>query len=100
MSATVAPREWTTGTALRLKTPNEEAAQRADRRTGAGMAPFVRDAPGFVAGYWIKLDDTHGTSVAVFETESQAQATVPSEDAPSPGVNLTSIKVGEVIGHT
>jgi hypothetical protein len=64
------------------------------------VIPFVRDAPGFVAGYWIKLDDTHGTSVAVFETESQAQATVPSEDAPSPGVNLTSIKVGEVIGHT
>jgi hypothetical protein len=64
------------------------------------VIPMVREAPGFVAGYWINLDDTHGTSVAVFETESQAQAAVPPGDAPSPGVKLTSIKVGEVIGHT
>jgi hypothetical protein len=64
------------------------------------VIPMVREAPGFVAGYWIKLDDTHGTSVAVFETESQAQASVPPADAPMSGVTLTSVKVGEVIGHT
>jgi hypothetical protein len=64
------------------------------------VIPMVREAPGFVSGYWIKLDDTHGTSLAVFESESQARAAVPPEDSPSPGVKLTSIKVGEVIGHT
>jgi hypothetical protein len=64
------------------------------------VIPMVREAPGFVAGYWIKLDDTHGTSVAVFETESQAQATVPPADAPTRGVTLTSVTVGEVIGHS
>jgi hypothetical protein len=64
------------------------------------VIPMVREAPGFVAGYWIKLDDTHGTSVVVFETESQARATVPPADAPMRGVTQTSVKVGEVVGHT
>lgn len=64
------------------------------------VIPMIREAPGLVSGYWIKLDDTHGTSVVIFDTESQAQAALPPEDAPSPGVKLTSIKVGEVIGNT
>jgi hypothetical protein len=64
------------------------------------VIPMVREAPGFVGGYWIKLDDTHGTSVAVFETESQAQASVPPADAPMIGVTLTNVKLGEIIGHT
>jgi hypothetical protein len=63
------------------------------------VIPMVREAPGFVCGYWIQLDDTHGTSFAVFETEAQAQSMAPPQDGPSPGVKITSVKVGEVIGN-
>jgi hypothetical protein len=72
-----------------------EAVQGVNER----VIPMVREAPGLVCGYWIRLDDTHGTSIAVFETEAQAQAMAPPADAPSPGVSITSIKVGEVIGN-
>ena len=38
------------------------------------LVPNVKASPGFVAGYWIRLDDSHGTSIAVFDTEDQARA--------------------------
>jgi hypothetical protein len=50
-----------------------------------------------VAGYWIRLDDTHGTSIAVFETEEQATATKPPAGSDGPGVRMTRISVGEVL---
>ncbi len=34
----------------------------------------VKQAPGFVAGYWIRRRRRHGTSFVVFETQEQAQA--------------------------
>jgi|HubBroStandDraft_5_1064220.scaffolds.fasta_scaffold1464435_1 hypothetical protein len=63
------------------------------------VVPMVREAPGFVAGYWIRLDDNHGTSFVVFESEGQARAGAPSEGMDSPGVTMTSVKIGEVIEH-
>ena len=41
------------------------------------LVPRTEAAPGFVAGYWIRLDEGHGTSFAVFETEEQARAVAP-----------------------
>jgi hypothetical protein len=63
------------------------------------VVPSVSQAPGFVAGYWIRLDDGHGTSIAVFENEEQARASVPPEGASAPGVTMTGITVGEVLAH-
>jgi len=57
----------------------------------------LRAAPGFVAGYWIRLDDGHGTSVVVFESEAQARATAPQADGTAPGVTMTSVEIGEVL---
>ena len=62
------------------------------------LVPTVKASPGFVAGYWIRLDDTHGTSVAVFETEEQARAVAPPVGGGMGGVTITGVQIGEVLG--
>jgi hypothetical protein len=64
------------------------------------MARQFRHGPDFLSGYWTRLDDGSGTSVVLYETEIQARDAVPPEGIDSPGVRMTSIKTGEVIGHT
>ena len=36
------------------------------------VIPTMRQAPGFQCAYFIALDDTHGVSVSVFDTEEHA----------------------------
>ncbi len=62
------------------------------------LIPTVKASPGFVAGHWIRLDETHGTSIAVFETEDQARATAPPVGGGMPGVAVTGVQFGEVVG--
>ena len=62
------------------------------------LVPTVKAAPGFVAAYWIRLDEGHGTSIAVFETEEQARAVAPPVGGEMGGVTVTSVEVGEVVG--
>jgi hypothetical protein len=64
------------------------------------IVPHLRDAPGFVAGYWIRLDASHGTSIVVFETEDQARATMPPVGSRMRGATVSSVQVGEVVGHS
>ena len=40
----------------------------------SSSSPAVRQAPGFVAAYWVRLGDGTGTSIAVYDTEEQARA--------------------------
>jgi hypothetical protein len=61
------------------------------------VLPMVTGAPGFVAGHWVRLDDTHGTSVVVFETKEQALAGAPVEGGTGPGVTITRVVDGEVL---
>jgi hypothetical protein len=63
------------------------------------VVPMVKQAPGFVGGYWVRLDEGHGMSVVVFETEEQARVGAPEAGARSPGVTFTSVTFGEVVGH-
>jgi hypothetical protein len=63
------------------------------------VVPMVKGAPGFVTGYWVQLDDLHGQSVIVFETEDQARAGMPEVGGESPGVVFTSVSIGEVAAH-
>jgi hypothetical protein len=63
------------------------------------LVPTVKATPGFVAGYWIRLDETHGTSFAVFETEEQARAVAPPVGGGTEGVTVTGVQVGEVVGN-
>ena len=61
--------------------------------------PMVKGAPGFVGGSWVLVDEGHGLSVVVFETEEQARAGAPEVGAKRPGVTFTSVKFGEVTGN-
>ncbi len=69
----------------------------AARQGLADVVSTVTAAPGFVAGYWVRLDDGHGTSVVVFESEAQARAAAPPADGGAPGVTMTSVAIGEVL---
>jgi hypothetical protein len=64
--------------------------------------PRIKQAPGFVAGHWVRLDEATGTAMIVFESEEAAQAAAerirtnpPAGDA----VTINSIEIGEVVGH-
>jgi hypothetical protein len=70
----------------------------AKRGLDADVLPMIRNAPGFVAAYFVALDDGWGVSIEVFETEEQARAAAPPLDATAPGVTLDTVQFGEVIG--
>jgi hypothetical protein len=64
--------------------------------------PRISEAPGFVAGNWVSLDESNGTGMVIFESEEAAQAAAeriktnpPAGDA----VTINSIEIGEVVGH-
>jgi chemotaxis protein CheY-P-specific phosphatase CheC len=64
------------------------------------VVPRVSQAPGFVAGYWARMEDDKGRSLIVFESEEAAQtakqmieSNAPNDDA----VTLESAEVGEVV---
>ncbi len=46
---------------------------------------LMKGGPGFVGAYVVAVDDTHGVSNEVFETEKQARAAAPPEGATAPG---------------
>jgi hypothetical protein len=63
------------------------------------IVPGVSQAPGFVAGYWTRKDDS-GVGLVVFESEDAATAM--SERVPSmvpDVVTLEDIEVREVVAH-
>jgi hypothetical protein len=64
--------------------------------------PRIKQAPGFVAGHWVRLDEGSGTAMIIFESEEAAKAAAeqiktnpPAGDA----VTINSIEIGEVVGH-
>jgi hypothetical protein len=63
------------------------------------IVPGVSQAPGFVAGYWTRKDDS-GVGMVVFESEDAAEAM--SERVPSmvpDVVTLEDVEVREVVAH-
>ena len=62
-----------------------------------GVLPMIKGAPGFVAGYWIRLGDRNGTSVVVFENKEQALAGAPKQGDEGQGVTFTRVVDGEVL---
>ena len=64
----------------------------------AMVIPMLKGAPGFVSATFVALDDSHGTSIQVFETEEQARAAAPPAEGPGmDGVTLGTIEFGTVI---
>jgi hypothetical protein len=70
----------------------------AERGVVEDVIPMIKGAQGFVAAYFVAIDDAHGISIVVFETEEQARASAPPEGSVAAGVTLESLQVGEVIG--
>jgi hypothetical protein len=78
---------------VRVTINDEEAADRALREQ---VVPRASQAPGFVAGYWTRKDNT-GLSMILFESEDAA--TRASEQIPSmvpEHVSLEGVEVREV----
>ena len=65
------------------------------------IVPQVSEAPGFVAGYWVRLEGgDEGNSVVVFESEDAARAAaerVREAAEANPGVTVNDVSVGEVV---
>jgi hypothetical protein len=64
------------------------------------VIPQVSQAPGFVAGYWTRKDNT-GLGMVVFESEEAAQAAADrvQSQTGSGVVTMDSVEVREVVGH-
>jgi hypothetical protein len=63
------------------------------------VVPRVKQAPGFVAGYWTRsADGSNGQSMMVFESEDAARAVADrlSTDVPE-GVTIEGTEVREVV---
>lgn len=79
-----------------VKINEQEAAESHLREQ---VVPGVSQAPGLVAGYWTRKDDS-GLALVVFESEEAAQAM--SERVPSmlpDAVTLENLEVREVVVH-
>jgi heme-degrading monooxygenase HmoA len=67
------------------------------------VVPGVSQAPGFVAGYWVRLEGgDEGNSVIVFESEEAARAAAErlrENIGSNPGVKLNDVSVGEVVAN-
>jgi hypothetical protein len=63
----------------------------------------VTQAPGFVAGYWVRLEGgDQGNSVIVFESEDAARAAaeqIRESVGSNPGVTIDAVTVGEVVAN-
>ncbi len=63
------------------------------------IVPAISQAPGFVAGYWVRLASGNGgRSTIVFDSEDSAK-TARELIQPAPGVTLESVDVGEVVAN-
>jgi hypothetical protein len=62
--------------------------------------PRLSQTPGFVSGHWVRLGETSGASMIVFESEEAAQTAAEMlRTNPPPTVTPLSIEVGEVQEH-
>jgi len=64
--------------------------------------PRLSQAPGFVSGHWVLVDENRGRGMLIFESEEAAQAGAEMVRANAPGgpaITVDSIDVGEVVGH-
>jgi hypothetical protein len=74
--------------------------EQAQKELRERVVPMVSRSPDFVSGVWIAIDEGHGHSVAVFETEEAANAM--AEMVRGPGraaVTIESIGVHEVVAN-
>jgi hypothetical protein len=74
----------------------------ADAATAAlrdQVVPQVSGTPGFVTGYWVRLDGGRGTAVVVFESEDAARSAAAEAQPPGDLMTLDSVEVGELVAN-
>jgi hypothetical protein len=74
-----------------------EQATRVLREEGI---PRLSQAPGFVSGQWVRLDESTGTSMLTFESEDAARAAAEflrTNPLGGSAITINSIEVGEVV---
>ena len=77
-------------------TINDREAARENLRNE--IVPRVKQAPGFVAGYWVGIEGDKGRGTIVFESEEAARAVAEQVQAnPGEAVTIDSVDVGEVV---
>ena len=82
---------------VRAKLSDDDSASLEELRQQ--VVPRVSQAPGFVAGYWVRFESEHrGTSVIVFDSEENAR-NAGDQFQPPAGVTLESVDVGEVVAN-
>ncbi|CAN5596372.1 hypothetical protein BH20ACT21_BH20ACT21_20130 [soil metagenome] len=62
--------------------------------------PRLSQAPGFVTAHWVRLSESSGTSMLIFESEEAAQAgaeQLKSNPPPGNAVTINSVEIGEVV---
>ena len=79
---------------LNVTVTNADAAAAALRDQ---VVPQVSRTPGFVAGYWVRLDAGRGTAVVVFESEDAARSAAAEARPPGDLMTFDSGEVGEVV---
>ena len=71
----------------------------AENHLRENVVPGVSQAPGFVAGYWTRKDDS-GLAMVVFESEDAAKAMAERVPSMVPDVvTLGDVEVREVVVH-
>jgi hypothetical protein len=63
------------------------------------VVPQVAGTPGFVAGYWVRLDGGRGTAVVAFESEDAARSAAAEAQPPGDLMTFDSVEVGEVVAN-
>jgi hypothetical protein len=84
---------------VRITADNVESSREQLR---SQVIPRIRQAPGFVKGYWTaSADQTSGDSIVVFKTKHDAeQASGMVRNGPTPqGVTLEKVEVREVVAE-
>ena len=63
------------------------------------IVPRISQAPGFVAGYWVRIEGgDKGRGTIACESEEAARGLAEQIQAnPNPGVTIESVDIGEVV---
>ena len=64
--------------------------------------PRATQAPGFVTAHWVRLGESSGTAMLIFESEALAQAAaeqLSKNPPPADAVTIDSVELGEVVEH-
>jgi len=76
-------------------------AEKATELLRNEVVPQVSQAPGFVAGYWVSVENrSQGRGTIIFESEEAASAAADMiQQQASEGVTIDNVQVGQVEAH-